>query len=92
MDTSIGLSLDLRRSKKDGTYPLVMRLGHKQRTTAIPLKINLSEKDWDTKNRIVKKTYKGAESVTRLNNTIQKKKSLLCIRPAGFKIKLLVMQ
>jgi integrase/recombinase XerD len=75
MDTSIGLSLDLRRSKKDGTYPLVMRLGHKQRTTAIPLKINLNEKDWDAKNRTVRKTYKGAESITRLNNIIQKKKS-----------------
>ena len=75
MDTSISLSLDLRRSRKDGTYPLVMRIGHKQRTTAIPLKINLLEKDWDEKNRIVRKTYKGVESVTRLNNTIQKKKS-----------------
>ena len=75
MDTSIGLSLDMRRSKKDGTYPLVMRLGHKQRTTSIPLKINLDEKDWDAKNRIVRKSYKGVDSVTRLNNIIQKKKS-----------------
>jgi integrase/recombinase XerD len=75
MDTSINLSLEKRRQKKDGTYPLVLRLGHKQSTTTILLKINLTEKDWDAKNRVIRKTYKGADSVTRLNNIIQKKKS-----------------
>lgn len=75
MDTSINISLDLRRQKKDGSFPLVLRLGHKQKTTAIALKINLHEKDWDAKNRQVRKTYKGAESITRLNNWIAKKKT-----------------
>jgi len=75
MDTSIGISLDTRRSRKDGTYPLVLRLGHKQRTTSIPLKVFLLEKEWDEKNRIIRKSYKGTESSTRLNNKHQKKKS-----------------
>lgn len=75
MDTSIGISLDTRRCRKDGTYPLVLRLGHKQRTTSIPLKVFLLEKEWDEKNRIIRKSYKGTESSTRLNNKHQKKKS-----------------
>ncbi|MBK7763328.1 MAG: site-specific integrase [Bacteroidetes bacterium] len=75
MNTSITPSLDLRRKKKDGTFPLVLRLGHNQSTTTIHLKISLNEKDWDAKNNIIRKTYKGVESVTRLNNVIHKKKS-----------------
>lgn len=75
MNTNIVVSLDTRRKKSDGTYPLVMRLGHNERTTSIPLGISLVEKDWDAKNRIVRKSYSGLSSVTRLNNLIQKKKS-----------------
>jgi integrase/recombinase XerD len=75
MNTNIVISLDTRRSKKDGTYPLVMRLGHHERTTTIPLNIDLRESDWDEKKRQVKKTYEGTSSVTRLNNLIQKSKS-----------------
>lgn len=75
MDTSVTLSIDKRRQKKDGTYPIVLRLGHKQSTTTILLRINVLEKDWDAKKRIIKHTYKGAESVTRLNNELQKKRN-----------------
>lgn len=75
MDTSIRVSLDTRRSKKDGTFPLVLRIGHKQRTTSIHLRINLDEKDWDAKNSVVRKSYKGADSVTRLNNEIRKQRA-----------------
>ncbi len=55
MNTNIVISLDTRRAKKDGSYPLVMRLGHNERTTSIPLDIDLLEKDWDDKKRTVKK-------------------------------------
>lgn len=75
MNTNIVISLDTRRQKKDGTYPLVMRLGHNERTTAIPLGISLLEKDWDAKNKAVRKSYGGVSSIARLNNTIQKKKA-----------------
>ncbi len=75
MNTNIVISLDERREKKDGSYPLVMRLGHNKRTTAIPLDISLQKKDWDNEARIVKKSYQGTNSVTRLNNLIQKAKS-----------------
>jgi len=75
MTTNIVISLDTRRKKKDGTYPLVMRLGHYERTTSIPLNIDLLEKDWDAKARVVKKTYSGTNSINRLNNIIQKAKA-----------------
>lgn len=75
MNTNIVISLDTRRQKKDGTYPLMMRLGHNERTTAIPIGINLLEKDWDIEKRLVKKSYEGSNTVTRLNNIIQKKKA-----------------
>jgi integrase len=75
MNTNIVITLDTRRQKKDKTYPLIMRLGHNERTTSIQLGITLLEKDWDEKNRIVRKSYDGVSTVSRLNNLIQKKKT-----------------
>ncbi|SFF15180.1 site-specific integrase [Spirosoma endophyticum] len=75
MNTNVVISLDTRRQKKDGTYPLIMRLGHHENTTSIPLGISIGEKDWDEQKRRVKKTYTGVSSITRLNNQIQKVKS-----------------
>lgn len=75
MNTNIVITLDTRRKKKDGFYPIILRIGHNRTTTAIPLGFHVSEKDWDDKNRLVKKTCLNVGSVTRLNNLIQKKKS-----------------
>src|ERR1700754_4468218 len=75
MNTNVVISLDTRRQKLDKTYPLIMRLGHNERTTTIPLGIDLLEKDWDAKNRQVKRSYVGVNSVSRLNNQIQKRKA-----------------
>lgn len=73
--TNIVISLDTRRQKKDGSYPVIMRLGHNERTTSIPLGISVPAKDWDDKNKLVRKSYVGLSSVARLNNLIQKKKA-----------------
>ncbi len=73
--TSITVSLDTRRSKKDGTYPVILRLTHQSRTTSIKTGIYLKEDDWDADNRAVKKGAPGVSNVTRLNNEIQKKKA-----------------
>lgn len=75
MNTNVVISLDKRRAKKDGTYPVIMRLGHNAQTTSIPIGISVSDKDWDEKKRTVKKSYKGVSSVTRLNNQIEKEKT-----------------
>jgi integrase/recombinase XerD len=73
--TSIKISLDTRRSKADGTYPLILRLTHKRKTTSIKTGIHLKKEDWDEDALEVKKSYKGTANVTRLNNEIQKKKA-----------------
>ena len=76
MNTNVVISLDTRYKKKDGTYNLIMRLGHNERTLPIPLhlKISLKEADWDEDKRVIKKSYPDASSVTRLNTQIQKKR------------------
>lgn len=75
MNTNIVITLDMRRKKQDGTYPLILRLGHQRTTISIPLGVSIKEKDWDEKNKEVKKSYVGVETVTRLNNLIHKKRS-----------------
>lgn len=75
MNTNVVISLDTRRAKKDGTYPVIIRLGHNGQTTAITLGISIPEKDWDEKKRLIRKTYTGISSVTRLNNQIEKVKT-----------------
>lgn len=44
-------------------------------TTAIPIGISIKEGDWDENARTVRRTYKGIETVTRLNMMIQRKRS-----------------
>jgi len=73
--TSVKVSLDTRRSKSDGTYPLILRLTHKRKTTSIKIGIHLRKEDWDAETLEVKKSYKGTSNVKRLNNEIQKKKA-----------------
>jgi site-specific recombinase XerD len=73
--TNVVISLDTRRKRFDGAYPLIMRLGHFRRTTSLPLGISLKEKDWDDKAKVVKRSYTGTETVSRLNNIIQKKRA-----------------
>lgn len=75
MNTNVVISLDTRRKKQDGTYPLVLRLGHHRKTIPISIGLSLKESDWDEQKRIIKKSYIGKETVARLNNLIQKRKA-----------------
>lgn len=75
MNTNIVIALDTRRAKSDGTFPLIMRLGHNRKTTSIPLGLSLDGKYWDEESRAVKRSYSGVTSVSHLNNLLQKKKS-----------------
>ena len=72
---SLIITLDTRRSKKDGSYPLVLRLSFKGRTANLPLGYDLHQRDWDTKKRKVKKSYEGVSSISRLNHELQHKKT-----------------
>lgn len=75
MKTSIVLSLDTRRPKADGTYPIVLRISHFGKVSQLVLGVYLKKTDWNNQERCIKASYKGTESVTRLNNRLQKKKA-----------------
>lgn len=77
MNTTIVYTLDCRKSslKPDGTYPILMRIIRGNVTSQLAVKLYLHKKDWDEKERKIKSSYKGTESVARLNNYLQKKKS-----------------
>ena len=75
MNTNVVITQDTRRIRKDGTYPIILRLSHHGKTIPISLGIYAKEKDFDLKQRLLKKSYEGVTSITRLNNMITKKKT-----------------
>lgn len=75
MSTNITISLDKRRKKSDGSYPIVLRLGHYRRTAVIPTGYSIPEKDWDAKRRTIKKSHTALNSVTRVNNALLKQRA-----------------
>jgi site-specific recombinase XerD len=72
MNTNIVLSLDTRKPKKDSTCPVLLRIVHLGQTAGIRTGIYVQEKDWDFEERKIKSSYRGTESVSRLNNRLQK--------------------
>ena len=74
MIPKITLSLDTRRAKNDGTFPIVLRISYQQRTASIQTGFSVPKKDWDSKGRKVRKTFNGVSSVSRLNNKLLKLK------------------
>jgi integrase/recombinase XerD len=74
MNTSLVLTLDMRRAKKDGTYPVIIRISHYNRSTSFTTGVSVPEKDWDFDKKVIRKTYVGTTSVTRLNNFLNKQR------------------
>jgi integrase len=74
MNTSLVLTLDMRRAKKDGSFPVIIRISHYNRSTSYSTGISVLEKDWDFDKKIIRKSYTGTSSVTRLNNFLIKQK------------------
>jgi integrase/recombinase XerD len=74
MNTNIVLTIDTRRTKKDGTFPIIMRLSHQGYTLSIPINESIKKQDWDITKRQVKGSYIGIETPTRFNNRIQQKR------------------
>ncbi|MBO6522575.1 MAG: site-specific integrase [Balneolaceae bacterium] len=65
------------RKKKDGTYPINVRITVNGKQTYIPLGLHLPEKEWDAKNQRLKSSSKVVENTTRFNNLIGKQLSKL---------------
>ncbi len=77
MATSIVISLDNRRPREDGAFPIIFRLTHNTKTTSIASGYSTRKKFWDDKNRCFRNTFKGTESPQRLNNFLVKRKAQL---------------
>jgi len=73
MSTNIILSIDQRKPKKDGTAPIILRVSHYRKTTAISTGYYIDPIYWDDSKKEVKKQYKGVSSVSRLNNVLYKR-------------------
>ncbi len=70
MQTSLSLSLDTRRIRKDSSFPIIIRLGHFQKTTSIATGQSVQEMYWDDSKKQVRRSYKGVKSVQFLNNLL----------------------
>ncbi len=67
--------LDQRRSKRNETYPLYLRIWFKRSNISIPLGYNIKEEDWDEIHEEVKKSSTVVNNLTRLNNYLAKQKT-----------------
>lgn len=77
MSTSITLLLDMRRPKKNGTFPLIFRIIHNRTKAQILTGIYLLAKDWNEEKLLIKPSYKDTKNITRLNNQLVQKKATL---------------
>jgi len=75
MNTNVKLSLDTRRQKKDGSYPIILRMTHFRKTTSISLGHSVRKEFWDDRNEKIKRSFKGTSSVSKLNNQLLKEKT-----------------
>lgn len=75
MNANAVLTLDTRRARKDGTYPVILRLSHRGKTIPVSTGISLPEKYWDGKNRRIRQSYNGLDNITRANNWLEKQKA-----------------
>jgi site-specific recombinase XerD len=71
MQTSLVLSLDTRRKRKDNSFPIIIRLSHFQKTTSISTGQTVEKVYWDSSKKQVNRAYKGVKSVQFLNNLLR---------------------
>lgn len=72
MNTYLTPKLDMRRSKNDGTFPIIIRLTHLRKTTSISTGFYVRKSDWDYRKGQIKYSYRGAYSVPHLNTLLLK--------------------
>jgi len=75
MNTSVRLVLDKRRSRRDNTYPVALRLIHNRQTTHMALGYSILEKDWNKTSSEIKKSCKTVGGVNQANELILSKRS-----------------
>jgi integrase len=71
---SVKIILDNRSMKRDGTFPLILRVIYKRKVFQLPLGYSLLEKDWDETGQKIKSSCKLVENINRVNSVITKEK------------------
>ena len=61
------LVLDTRRQKKNGSYPIIVRLSINRKSTSVPTNISVLESEWDTRHLKIKSSAKTVKNIPRLN-------------------------
>lgn len=75
MSITTKLFLDNRRTKKDGTQSIKLRLTINRKTIEWSIGYSISPKYWHEKNQAVKSNCPQVGNTTRFNNFLQKEKS-----------------
>ena len=75
MKIYVVLTLDTRRAKQNGSFPLVFRIWRGKSLIPIQTGYSLKEKDWDDTRKVIKNSYKGAKSIPWLNNHLVKQRA-----------------
>ena len=68
--TTLKIILDTRRSKSNGTYPIVLRLGHNRKTRNIPLGYDIFIDEWNEDTARINSKHRNS---LRLNQKIYEK-------------------
>ena len=68
MGTTVKIVLDERRAKKDGTFPIYLRLIHNLEIRNIPLNYSANHRDWNEKEKQVKNSYPNSVRVNFIFN------------------------
>lgn len=69
------ISLDTRRKKKNGSFPILLRISGNERTLPISTGISVSKEYWNEQKREIKTGYKGYSSISRINNLLAFKRN-----------------
>ena len=67
---TINIVLDKRRQRKDGTYPLILRIIQNRKSAYVKSGIFLRAEDWDETGRAIRKTHPNYKL---LNHSLKKK-------------------
>lgn len=72
---NILLNIDTRSKKKDGTYPILLRISASSGSLPISTGYAVPKQYWDDGKREIKKGYNGYKSISRINNLLNSKKN-----------------
>ena len=67
MGFSCYLQLDTRRAKKNGLYPIIIRITVNRNSTSFPTNIAIKQQEWDARHLKIKSSAKSVGNTGRLN-------------------------